>query len=83
MATSDEQMLSFDKLGADQRQVAWAVVRSLATAAWVMVVAVVPAATFVVAHQAKPYWLALPLAGALALAAGLELQARGLEKPHS
>ena len=70
----------FDVLTPSERRVAWAVVRSLATASWVATAAVVLGVVALVANDDRVLRTGVMVAVALfALGAGLETKARDLE----
>lgn len=81
MAETPDEIRTFAGLANDQRATAWAVVRSLATALWGALALMVVVAVFVVSRDpglALP--AAVPLAGVVGLAVGLEVKSRDLEK---
>lgn len=81
MAANDENLLTYDRLTAEQRATAWAVVRGIATALWVGLTAVVVAAFYLVVNRPDLAPVSvLPLAGTLGLALAMEIQSRSLEK---
>lgn len=82
MAADD--LLTFKQLSEEQRGIAWAVVRSLATSLWVGVVAMSTAWVFLAAYDDAGFslWSLVPLVGVAGLAVGMEVKSRDLDKPR-
>jgi hypothetical protein len=81
MSVTEHDILTFDRLTSEQRAVAWAVVRSVATALWVGVTVMGFVWIVVAANRSTVALWSLPiLAGAVALALVMELKSRDLEK---
>jgi len=81
MTADQERLMDFEDLTAEQRAVAWAVVRSIATALWVAATVTVVTSVMVFGRQGEvsaPFLV--PLAGLLALAVAMEVKSRDLEK---
>jgi hypothetical protein len=78
---SQHEILTFDRLTSEQRAVAWAVVRSVATALWAGVTVMGFAWVVVAASRTTVALWSLPtLVGAVGLALVLEVKCRDLEK---
>jgi hypothetical protein len=76
-----QQILTFDRLTSGQRAVAWAVVRSLATALWAGVTAMGFVWILVAANRTTVALWSLPMVvGAIGVALVMEVKSRDLEK---
>jgi hypothetical protein len=81
MSASQDDIMTFDRLTNEQRAVAWAVVRSTATALWVGVTVMGFVWVLVAAGRTTaPLWSLPPLAGAVGLAVVMEVKSRDLER---
>lgn len=81
MSMSQDDILTFDRLTSEQRAVAWAVVRSIATALWVAVTVMAFVWILVAANRTTvALWLLPTLIGAVGLALVMEIKSRDLEK---
>ncbi len=82
MAANQDDILTYDRLTSEQRAVAWAVVRSVATAVWVGLTLMGAVWAFVAADEGGiAPWSLPPLIGAIGLALAMETKSRDLEKP--
>jgi len=82
MADHDD-VLTYQRLTDEQRGIAWAVVRSIATALWVAAVPMVLVWAVIAAkyQQRVSLWWLIPLVGTVGMAWSMELKSRDLEKP--
>jgi hypothetical protein len=81
MSADQEHVMDFPDLTAEQRAVAWAVVRSIATALWVAATVTVVISAIVFGREGEvsaPFLVSL--AGLLSLAVAMEVKSRDLEK---
>lgn len=82
MSTQRDAIRTFDQLSDDQRSIAWAVVRSVATALWVGLVLMGLAWILGAANEGQVTFGSLaPLAGVAGLTVAMEVKSRDLEKP--
>ena len=82
MAADQDGFLTYDRLSIEHRAVAWAVVRSLATALWVGLTLMCFVWVFAAANPGGvSLWSLPPLAGAIGLAVAMEVKSRDLERP--
>jgi hypothetical protein len=82
MESESDQAPTWDRLDDGQRAVAWAVIRSVATACWIgLTVGVVSWVLLMSQEVWFPRWLLFPTAGFLGLTLTLEVKSRDLEKP--
>ncbi|MGH3331713.1 MAG: hypothetical protein ACRDPJ_10485 [Nocardioidaceae bacterium] len=82
MSTQRDAIRTFDELSDDQRSIAWAVVRSIATALWVGLVLMGLAWILGAANEGQVTFGSLaPLAGVAGLTVTMEVKSRDLEKP--
>lgn len=81
MSANQDDILTFDRLSSEQRAVAWAVVRSTATALWSGVLVMAFVWVLVAASRTTvALWSLPPLAGAVVLAVVMEVKSRDLER---
>jgi len=79
-------VVTFARLSDEQRGIAWAVVRSIATSLWVALAAMATVWLALVASDEGhplPLWSLVPIAGLAGMTAGMEAKSRDLEKPVS
>lgn len=82
MAAFDPEDFTYQRLSRAERAIAWAVVRSIATALWVSVAIMGALWVLIAAIKGRvDLWWLLPLVGAAGLAGAMEVKSRGLQKP--